>query len=746
MNAGKVVVLTSGALLLAALVFLRPLRLVENIFYDLNFAVNTKTPLDSVIIVGIDPASISEAGAWPWPRSTLSQCIEAINAGAPAALAVDILFPPRPDNPAGNDSLSTALCNVKKLVLPFRAGVVLTSDNTAVIPASLYPQRFLMVSHQDRIGDLSFFNANRIDASDAVFSACAGRSGFINVTTSRTSQKLRRLVQVIKAGEDYFPSFSLSAAAAFMDCRPEEFILDGSGQIVVKGRQVPISKSGTTLLHYRGRPGSIPTVSAVDVLRKRVDKSLFANKLVFLGVTDAATGVDFFTTPVGSQFPGVEVWAGAALDIIQNSWIREDEVALNAANAFFAFLLFPGLLVIVPPRKRALIVTGTAALVLFSIGVGFFLFHSSLYFWNPAYHVMAGFFTIAILAGQKNIFILADTAPLDLSTPPDAESDHDVLPPPQENDFLHTLPQVDSAQWVAQQADLCGGRVVRIIGSGGMADVYLVWNPRLEVYRAVKVLKPDQASLFKSRFETEIRILSKMLHPHIVRFYGVGEWRGLPYIEMEYVPGTSLDDVYTKCAVLTPSETMAIGMVICRALQYAHTQATTLYGKTYKGIIHRDLKPANIMLSKSGRVKLTDFGIARPEEVGLHTMDLGKVVGTLPYLAPEQLDGSDMTSAVDLYALGATLYEFVSGERAFPQTEINALVAAKASGRVKALPGHVPQDLVRIIAKAMALQPGERYASAQAMERDLEKALRPLLPPGKPAFGIFTNLVKRFST
>jgi eukaryotic-like serine/threonine-protein kinase len=278
-----------------------------------------------------------------------------------------------------------------------------------------------------------------------------------------------------------------------------------------------------------------------------------------------------------------------------------------------------------------------------------------------------------------------------------------------------------------------------------MADVYLVWNPRLEVYRAVKVLKPDQASLFKSRFETEIRILSKMLHPHIVQFYGVGEWHGLPYIEMEYVPGSSLEDVYTKCASLTPSETMAIGMVVCRALQYAHTQATTLYGKTYKGIIHRDLKPANILLSKSGRVKLTDFGIARPGEASLHTMDLGKVVGTLPYLAPEQLDGSDITSAVDVYALGATLYEFVSGERAFPQTEINSLVAAKASGRVKPLPGHAPQDLVRIIAKAMALKPEERYANAQAMEGDLDRALRPLLFPGKPAFGIFKDLVMRFS-
>ncbi len=801
MNPGKIAVLAGGACLLAAMVFFRPLRVIENVFYDFNFALRPPCRDDSVIIVGIDPASIGEAGAWPWPRSTIAKCIEKIGEGAPAALAVDILFPPRPDNPAGNDSLAAVLRTVKKLVLPFRAGVAAGSERTAVMPSAQFSQGFLMLSHQDRLGDLSLFHANRIDASDAVFSASAHRSGFINVTTSRTSQKLRHLVQVIRAGDEYFPAFSLSAAAAFLDCGPGEIVLDGSGLIVVKGRRIPISKSGTTMLNFRGRAGSIKTVSAAGVLNGSIDKSLFRNKLVFLGVTDAATGVDFFTTPVGSQFPGVEVWANAALDIIQKSWIRETSPVADAVNALVAFLLFPGLLLIVSPRKKALIVAATGGTILFSIGFGYFLFRAALLVWNPAYHIIAGLFTVAVLAGQKNISILADTAPLDLSVPHASDHDLDTVAPPLEKDFLQTLPDADSAQWVARQAhlalggptesiqsgdtladaptesvpisggprpafpqipasradavaahrrpigfpELCDGRIVGILGSGGMADVYLVWNPRLEVYRAVKVLKPGRASLFKSRFETEIRILSKMLHPHIVQFYGVGEWHGLPYIEMEYVPGSSMEDVYEHCVLLTPIETMAVGMVVCRALQYAHTQATTIYGKTYGGVIHRDLKPANILLSRSGRVKLTDFGIARPGEASLHTLDLGKVVGTLPYLAPEQLDGSDITTAVDLYALGATLYEFVSGERAFPQTEMNALVAAKAGGRVKPLPGNTPRELVRIIDTSMALRPQDRYVSALAMERDLEKALRPLLLPGKPVFGIFTDLVKRFS-
>jgi eukaryotic-like serine/threonine-protein kinase len=803
-KAGKAVMLASGACVLAAFVFLRPLRFFENVFYDFNFALRSSSPSDSVVIVGIDPASISEVGAWPWPRSTIARCIEKIEAGAPSALAVDILFPPRPESKPGNDSLAAALCKVKKLVLPFRAGITSSNAPAPVIPPVLSLHRFLVLSRQDRLAGLSLFKADRIDASDATFSACASRSGFINVTTSSSSQKLRHLVQVIKIGDDYFPSFSLSAAAAFLDCKPDQFFLDGGAKVVVKDKQVPISPyAGTTLLHFRGRAGSIKTVSAAGVLNDVIDMTIFRNRLVFFGVTDAATGADFFTTPVGSQFPGVEVWANAALDILQNAWIREHDAVADAANVIYAFLLFPGLFLVIPGRKKALLAGGTIVLVLLSIVTGFFLFPKVLYFWNPAYHLCAGLLTISVLAGQKNI-LFTDAASLDFSIPQDLDKDLDATPPPREQDFMQTIPDAESSLWVAKQiriapvgrppqplgetlaeaviesgpsfsgqpqwpdirrpegrtsptlgalsteqqarfAELCGGRIIRVIGSGGMADVYLVWNPRLEVYRAVKVLKPDQSSLFQARFETEIRVLSKLLHPHIVQFYGVGEWHGLPYIEMEYVPGASMDDVYRKCTVLTAQEAMAVGIAVCRALHYAHTQATTLYGKTYRGVIHRDLKPANIMVSKSGRVKLADFGIARPGEVSLHTLDIGKVVGTLPYLAPEQLDGSDITAASDIYALGATLYEFVSGERAFPQTDINALVTAKAGGRVKPLPSHTPPGLVNIINRATALHANDRYATAQSMEKDLEKTLRPLLAPGKPVFGIFKDMVNRYS-
>lgn len=800
MNPKKALVLTIGVCALGAILFLRPLRFLENIVYDLNFPHNATVRQDSVVIVGIDPAGISEVGAWPWPRGVIARCLEQINACDPAAVAVDVLFPPRTSDPAGNAALAAALCKVKNLVLPFRAGAMTHGAAPAAIAPSsfVYAQRFLMLSHPEKLGEISFFTANRFDASDTLFSSCALRGGVINVTTSSSSQKLRQVVQVIKAGDDYYPSFSLSAAAAFLNCKPDEFILDGNACVRLRDISAPITRyAATTPIHFRGRAGAITTISAAQVLGGHADPALLRGKLVFFGVTDPATGADFFTTPVGSQYPGVEMWATAALDILQKSWIREASRLLDFCNILLAFLLFPGALLI-PGSKKTLALSLATALALSSLCAGMFTLRADLYFWNPVYHGVAWLMCLITFAARKNMPFLADYLPIDFTAPASVEKETPA--PPREEEFTPKLPDAPSAFFVARKLNITpgtlmpgakphetfsgtvtednnysagpagaappqaeapnleavltleerarfgalgSGRIVKLLGSGGMADVYLVWNPRLEVYRAVKVLKPGQPATFLSRFETEIRILSKLMHPHIVQFFSVGEWHGLPFIEMEYVQGAAMDDVYSKCTALSPAEAMAVGILTCRALQYAHTQPTTIYGAAYKGVIHRDLKPANIMLNKSGMVKLTDFGIARPEEVSLHTMDVGKVVGTLPYLAPEQFDGSVITPQVDIYAAGATLYEFLTGERAFPQTDVNALLMAKVKGAVNPLPGHIPKNLAAIIEKAMAGKPAERYAGAHDMERDLEKALRSIC--SSPGYAILQGLVKRFN-
>ena len=180
---------------------------------------------------------------------------------------------------------------------------------------------------------------------------------------------------------------------------------------------------------------------------------------------------------------------------------------------------------------------------------------------------------------------------------------------------------------------LASGTIAGILGTGGMARVYKIWNEKLEVFRAVKILLPTQQKDLKNRFETEVKITAKLHHPNIVEIYSVGEWNGLPYIEMELVEGDSLEAIIGRYGKLPFSVCSATAIFVARALVYAHGQEFLLYGKNYHGVIHRDLKPANIMISKSGEVKLMDFGIARPTEASLHTVE-GNIVGTMQYLSP----------------------------------------------------------------------------------------------------------------
>lgn len=800
MHVKKVALLAAGTLVLVGIVFFGPLRFVDNLFYDLNFAFSAVPASDSVVVVAVDVKSISDRGAWPWNRSTLAGLVEQIESARPGAIALDFLFPHR-DGEQENDSLAAVFSRVSNLVLPFRAAGITTSANRGMVlvPSEVYNQRFFRLANQKQLNSHLFYSATRFEASDSQFVTHTVRGGFLNVSTSNTSQKLREIIHVIRSGSEYFPSFGLSAVAAYYGLRPTQFALDGNGPTVIMGEhRLPLtSYAGTTFLNYRNQNHPIVTVSASDVLNGTFDRSLLAGKLVFVGITDPAAGAaDFFITPVRSQFPGVEAWATAALDILEHSWVRRGGGVEGIVNWVLVLVLFPGLALAVPYRHKIFSLAGGLLMVAASVGAGVILFRTQHYFWNPANHLYAWFFGLLWLAAQKADPTLAQPQQLEIEPPTDDGTDSLAAPSPGE--FLETVPQTatgvhvlnlltavhptgaaqplptaqtvngtlveqslstiaDSVQSSAAPTGapvagepleefrrMAGGQIVRLLGSGGMADVYLVWNPRLELYRAVKVLKPQQTESSNTRFETEIRIFAKLNHPNIVQCYTVGDWHSLPYVEMEYVNGASLESMVEKCGALDPAAAMGVGILVCRALAYAHTQVITIYGKTYRGLIHRDIKPANILMSRSGRIKLTDFGIARPTEVSLHTADTGNVVGTLPYLAPEQLDGDDISNKADLYALGATLYELVSGRRAFAQGDVSALVKAKAMGTLTPLTpsDKLPARFTGLIARAMATNPLDRFESAKAMGNELEGCMREVL--NGTGYACLRELANRF--
>lgn len=223
---------------------------------------------------------------------------------------------------------------------------------------------------------------------------------------------------------------------------------------------------------------------------------------------------------------------------------------------------------------------------------------------------------------------------------------------------------------------LGSGEITGILGLGGMATVYEIWNNQLEVNRAVKLLHPNHTEDTRQRFQTEIKITAKLHHPNIIEIHAVGQWNGLPYIEMERIDGFTLEKIISDYGALPIEVCTSIGVMIGRALRYAHNQDYVIYGKNYHGVIHRDLKPSNVMLGRNGLVKLMDFGIARPTDASIHTTD-GAILGTMQYLSPEQLEGVEPDVRTDIYSLGTLLYELITGVKVFPEQNVSKLMISK---------------------------------------------------------------------
>lgn len=256
-------------------------------------------------------------------------------------------------------------------------------------------------------------------------------------------------------------------------------------------------------------------------------------------------------------------------------------------------------------------------------------------------------------------------------------------------------------------------QIIKAIGEGGMANVYLAYDTILDRNVAVKVLRGDLANdeKFVRRFQREALSASSLTHPNIVEVYDVGEDNGQYYIVMEYVEGKNLKDLIKKRGKLTISEVIDIMLQITDGMSVAHDSY----------IIHRDIKPQNIMILENGLVKIMDFGIAMAMN-STQLTQTNSVMGSVHYLPPEQANGKGATLQSDIYSMGIVMYELLTGS--LPYRGDNAVeIALKhlkeplPSIREK-LP-NIPQSIENIIIKATAKNPKNRYSDAREMHNDL---------------------------
>ena len=276
--------------------------------------------------------------------------------------------------------------------------------------------------------------------------------------------------------------------------------------------------------------------------------------------------------------------------------------------------------------------------------------------------------------------------------------------------------------------------ITSLIQEGGMSFVYFAEDNINKKPVAVKIMKDETFSdpLNIARFQREARACAALRHSNIVEIYDVDEYKGKPYIVMEYVESKSLKDLLLTRGTFSPLEACDIIYQLADALMHAHEH----------GVIHRDIKPQNVMMQYDGGIKLLDFGIATISDAPNITQK-DMVVGSVHYMAPEVLKGKGATPRSDIYALGITFFELLTGKQPFTDSapvNIAMKQIEEPLPSVRKIRSDVSAKIEKIIYKACQKNPDNRYASMKAFKHDLQAAMRVDAIEGE---GFFKRLFKR---
>ena len=269
-------------------------------------------------------------------------------------------------------------------------------------------------------------------------------------------------------------------------------------------------------------------------------------------------------------------------------------------------------------------------------------------------------------------------------------------------------------------------QVIKRLGAGAFGTVYKAKDKILGRMVAIKTIRLEGLAAsggagleeLMDRFKREAMVSAQLKHPNIVTIYDIGDSEGMSYIAMEFIDGVGLDRVIAGAGRLPVERAASLAAQVADALDFAHKH----------NVVHRDIKPANIMVEPGDRVKVTDFGIAKVTDSAEHLTATGSLLGTPSYMSPEQARGSAIDGRSDLFAVGAILYEMVAGKKAFRGDSITGLIFKIITEEplpLKEQDPAIPDELVRIVARAIVKDPAGRYQAGREMADDLLALTRP---------------------
>jgi len=694
--------------------FFLPLPFFETLhgkLYDLAFQIRGPvTPPPDVTVVAIDDDSLSRVGRWPWPRSTCAALIDRLSQDGAGVIALDIVFLPDTgqSGTAETQLLKEAIARAGNVVLPFyfEFGKAGSAAGNAERDAACDAQAFLLFDDPKKFADYPPPSASNLFAPSAEIAQSAKALGHINVMADPDGT-VRRAPAIIKYRDAYYPSFAIQAFSQAYGLTRGDITVHVGESVRLGKISLPTDTRGMALVNYYGGNGTVRPVSAADVLEGKT-KGTFKNRIVFVGITAAglAAGVqDLMATPFANRFPGVEKHAQEAASMVQGRFL--------ARPAWVSFIEFGLILILglplaflLPACRPAIRLISTLIALIFLSALAMAAFYSGI--WLKAFFPLA----LVVLLFAVSALIRPRSVPAQTAVRKDGTV---LLQPSAENIEDGIIPEAPGALSKIGRYEILGE-----LGQGAMGIVYRGRDPIINRPVAIKTIRFDrlyeasEIQDMKARFFKEAQAAGKLIHPSIVTVFDVGDEKGLSFIAMEYVEGKDLSCFNTPDSLLPWRQICAITADAAEALDFAHRQ----------GVVHRDIKPANIMLTPDGQVKVMDFGIAK---IASSTMtQMGSIMGTPPYMSPEQIDGPDVDGRSDLFSLGSVLYELLTGTKPFKGENMAALwhqILEASAVPASSINTSLPSRLDDILSCALAKSPQDRYQSGKQMADALREII-----------------------